>query len=327
MTLRRRHLRRTRARFEQDVPAGGGRQESGRGPGRSGGSPCVLRRTVASHAAPRTVAHPAPHRRHRRIARRPPSRTRVLRLGTADHAGTSSGAPRRGELPLLRGSDRRANRRHLQGARRQINYVNRKPIGVAGLITPWNTPFMLESWKLAPAPDRQHGRTQARRVHAAVGVAVGGHLRGGGAPHGVFNLVHGLGEDAGDALVKHPDVPLISFTGESSTGQLIFGNAAPHLKGLSMELGGKSPAVVFADADLDAAIDATIFGVFSLNGERCTAGARILVERTVLRRVRRAVRDAGETGRRRVPARPSHRSRRARAPRALRQGHAIRRDR
>src|SRR5690606_30026877 len=98
---------------------------------------------------------------------------------------------------------------------------------------------------------------------------------------GVFNLVNGLGEVAGDALVKHPDVPLISFTGESKTGELIFANAAPYLKGLSMELGGKSPAIVFADADLEAAIDATIFGVFSLNGERCTAGSRILVERAV----------------------------------------------
>ena len=93
--------------------------------------------------------------------------------------------------------------------------------------------------------------------------------------------MNGLGEDAGDALVKHPDVPLISFTGESSTGKLIFGNAAPFLKGLSMELGGKSPAIVFADADLEAAIDATIFGVFSLNGERCTAGSRILVQREI----------------------------------------------
>jgi 5-carboxymethyl-2-hydroxymuconic-semialdehyde dehydrogenase len=81
--------------------------------------------------------------------------------------------------------------------------------------------------------------------------------------------------------VKHPDVPLISFTGESRTGQIIFANAAPFLKGLSMELGGKSPAVVFADADLDAAIDSTLFGVFSLNGERCTAGSRILVQRPV----------------------------------------------
>lgn len=82
-------------------------------------------------------------------------------------------------------------------------------------------------------------------------------------------------------MVKHPDVPLIFFTGESGTGKLIFANAAPWLKGLSMELGGKSPAVVFADADLDAAIDATVFGVFSLNGERCTAGSRILVERSI----------------------------------------------
>ena len=102
-----------------------------------------------------------------------------------------------------------------------------------------------------------------------------------GLPDGVFNLVNGLGEEAGDALVKHPDVPLISFTGETTTGQTIFRNAAPNLKGLSMELGGKSPCVVFADADLDAAIDSTLFGVFSLNGERCTAGSRILVERDV----------------------------------------------
>ncbi|MBZ4288577.1 aldehyde dehydrogenase family protein, partial [Mycobacterium tuberculosis] len=86
---------------------------------------------------------------------------------------------------------------------------------------------------------------------------------------------------AGDSLVKHPDVPLISFTGESRTGQIIFGNAAPYLKGLSMELGGKSPAVVFEDADLEAAINATVFGVFSLNGERCTAGSRILVQRGI----------------------------------------------
>ena len=102
-----------------------------------------------------------------------------------------------------------------------------------------------------------------------------------GLPRGVFNLVNGLGEEAGDALVKHPGVPLISFTGETTTGQTIFANAAPNLKGLSMELGGKSPCVVFADADLDAAVDSALFGVFSLNGERCTAGSRILVERSI----------------------------------------------
>ncbi|NTW40406.1 MAG: 5-carboxymethyl-2-hydroxymuconate semialdehyde dehydrogenase, partial [Cellulomonadaceae bacterium] len=165
---------------------------------------------------------------------------------------------------------------------RQLNYVNRKPIGVAGLITPWNTPFMLESWKLGPA--LATGNTVVLKPAEFTPLSASlwaGIFEEAGVPRGVFNLVNGLGEAAGDALVKHPDVPLISFTGESRTGQLIFANAAPHLKGLSMELGGKSPAVVFADADLTAAIDATVFGVFSLNGERCTAGSRILVHRSV----------------------------------------------
>ena len=165
---------------------------------------------------------------------------------------------------------------------KQLNYVNRKPIGVAGLITPWNTPFMLESWKLGPA--LATGNTVVLKPAEFTPLSASlwaGIFEEAGVPKGVFNLVNGLGEDAGDALVKHPDVPLISFTGESRTGQLIFGNAAPYLKGLSMELGGKSPAIVFADADLDTAIDATIFGVFSLNGERCTAGSRILVQREV----------------------------------------------
>ena len=165
---------------------------------------------------------------------------------------------------------------------KQVNYVNRKPKGVAGLITPWNTPFMLESWKLAPA--LASGCTVVLKpaeftpLSASLWPEI---FREAGVPDGVFNLVNGLGEEAGDALVKHPDVQLISFTGESATGELIFANAAPTLKGLSMELGGKSPAVVFADADLDAALDSTLFGVFSLNGERCTAGSRILVERSI----------------------------------------------
>jgi 5-carboxymethyl-2-hydroxymuconic-semialdehyde dehydrogenase len=164
----------------------------------------------------------------------------------------------------------------------QLNYVNRKPIGVAGLITPWNTPFMLESWKLAPA--LATGNTVVLKpaeftpLSASLWATI---FQDAGLPDGVFNLVNGLGEEAGDALVKHPDVPLISFTGETTTGQTIFRNAAANLKGLSMELGGKSPCVVFADADLAAAIDSALFGVFSLNGERCTAGSRILVERAV----------------------------------------------
>lgn len=167
---------------------------------------------------------------------------------------------------------------------RQVNYVNRKPIGVAGQITPWNTPFMLESWKIAPA--LATGNTIVLKPAEFTPLSATlwpGIFEKAGLPAGVFNIVHGYGEEgfAGDSLVKHPDVPLISFTGESRTGQIIFGNAAPYLKGLSMELGGKSPAVVFEDADLETAIDATIFGVFSLNGERCTAGSRILVQRSI----------------------------------------------
>ncbi len=164
----------------------------------------------------------------------------------------------------------------------QLNYVHRKPVGVAGLITPWNTPFMLESWKLAPA--LASGCTVVLKPAEFTPLSASlwpGIFEAAGLPKGVFNLVNGLGEEAGDALVKHPQVPLISFTGETTTGQIIFGNSAKNLKGLSMELGGKSPAIVFADANLEAAIDSTLFGVFSLNGERCTAGSRIVVERSI----------------------------------------------
>ena len=164
----------------------------------------------------------------------------------------------------------------------QLNYVVRKPVGVAGLITPWNTPFMLESWKLAPAlaagcpvvlKPAEWSPLSASLLPEIVEEAE--------LPEGVFNLVHGIGEEAGAALVAHPDVPLISFTGETTTGKIIMRSSAEHLKGLSMELGGKSPVVVFADADVEAALDGAIFGVFSLNGERCTAGSRILVERAL----------------------------------------------
>src|SRR5690625_4103842 len=134
---------------------------------------------------------------------------------------------------------------------RQINYVNRKPIGVAGLITPWNTPFMLESWKLGPA--LATGNTVVLKPAEFTPLSASlwpGLLEEAGLPTGVFNMVHGYDEEgyAGDSLVKHPDVPLISFTGESKTGQIIMENAAPYLKGLSMELGGKSPAVILVDA-------------------------------------------------------------------------------
>ncbi|MFD9949089.1 5-carboxymethyl-2-hydroxymuconate semialdehyde dehydrogenase [Nonomuraea sp. NPDC059022] len=164
----------------------------------------------------------------------------------------------------------------------QLNYVLRKPAGVAGLITPWNTPFMLETWKLAPA--------LAAGCPVVLKPAEWSPLSAGllpdimeeaGLPPGVFNLVHGIGEEAGAALVAHPDVPVISFTGESATGQAIMRNAAGALKTLSMELGGKSPLIVFDDADLERALDAAVFGVFSLNGERCTASSRVLAHASI----------------------------------------------
>jgi 5-carboxymethyl-2-hydroxymuconic-semialdehyde dehydrogenase len=141
---------------------------------------------------------------------------------------------------------------------------------------------MLESWKLAPA--LAAGCTVVLKpaewtpLSASLLPEI---MAEAGLPDGVFNLVHGIGEVAGAALVAHPGVPRISFTGETSTGRTIMAAAASHLKGLSMELGGKSPCVIFADADLDQAVDSALFGVFSLNGERCTAGSRILAERAV----------------------------------------------
>jgi 5-carboxymethyl-2-hydroxymuconic-semialdehyde dehydrogenase len=159
-----------------------------------------------------------------------------------------------------------------------LNYTVRRPVGVAGLITPWNTPFMLETWKVAPC--LAAGNTCVMKpskwsplsAHLLAEVMQEADL-----PPGVFNLVQGSGEAAGTPLVEHPDVQLISFTGSTETGRDIVGRGAATLKRFSMELGGKSPVVVFADADLDRALDAAIFGVFSLNGERCTAGSRLLL--------------------------------------------------
>jgi 5-carboxymethyl-2-hydroxymuconic-semialdehyde dehydrogenase len=141
---------------------------------------------------------------------------------------------------------------------------------------------MLETWKLAPA--LASGCTVVLKpaewtpLSASLLPEI---MTEAGLPDGAFNLVHGIGEVAGAALVAHPGVPRISFTGETGTGRTIMAAAAPHLKGLSMELGGKSPCLIFADADLDRAVDSALFGVFSLNGERCTAGSRILAERPI----------------------------------------------
>ncbi|MCY0865581.1 MAG: 5-carboxymethyl-2-hydroxymuconate semialdehyde dehydrogenase [Sulfobacillus sp.] len=172
------------------------------------------------------------------------------------------------------------------------NYAMRQPVGVAGLITPWNTPLMLETWKIAPClaagdtailkPAEWSPLTADRLARI---------IQAADLPPGVFNVVHGLGEAAGAGLVSHPQVPLISFTGETTTGQEIMRNGAAHLKRFSMELGGKSPVIVFEDADLERALDATLFGMFTLNGERCTAGSRLLVQETIAEEFTRRLAD------------------------------------
>jgi len=163
-----------------------------------------------------------------------------------------------------------------------INYTIHKPVGVAGLITPWNAPFMLETWKIAPAlatgntvvlKPAEWSPLSANKLAEIIDKA--------GLPKGVFNIVHGFGETAGASLVQHPDVKLISFTGETKTGSEIMKNGADTLKRFSMELGGKSPIIVFPDADLDRALDAAIWGVFSFNGERCTANSRLYIHESI----------------------------------------------
>ena len=163
-----------------------------------------------------------------------------------------------------------------------MNYTVRHPVGVAGLITPWNTPFMLETWKVAPClaagntcvlKPAEWAPLSANKLAEIIGEAE--------LPPGVFNLVHGFGETAGAALVAHPEVQLISFTGETTTGQEIMRNGATTLKRFSMELGGKSPNIVFEDANLERAIDGAMYQAFSLNGERCTAGSRLLIQQSI----------------------------------------------
>lgn len=163
-----------------------------------------------------------------------------------------------------------------------INYTIHKPIGVAGLITPWNAPFMLETWKIAPAlatgntvvlKPGEWSPVTANRLAEIIDKAE--------LPKGVFNVVHGFGETAGASLVAHPNVQLISFTGETTTGSEIIKNGADTLKRVSAELGGKSPIIVFDDADFDRALDACTWGIFSFNGERCTANSRLFVQESI----------------------------------------------
>jgi 5-carboxymethyl-2-hydroxymuconic-semialdehyde dehydrogenase len=161
-----------------------------------------------------------------------------------------------------------------------LNYTLFHPVGVCALVSPWNVPFMTATWKTAPC--LAFGNTAVLKMSelSPMSAARLGELAlEAGVPPGVLNIVHGTGKDAGEPLCSHPDVRAISFTGSTVTGNRIVQSAG--LKKFSMELGGKSPFVIFEDANLDRAMDAAVFMIFSNNGERCTAGSRILVQESI----------------------------------------------
>jgi 5-carboxymethyl-2-hydroxymuconic-semialdehyde dehydrogenase len=160
-----------------------------------------------------------------------------------------------------------------------MNYSVRYPIGPVGIITPWNTPFMLSTWKIAPAlaagctvvhKPAELSPVTAQILHELALEA--------GIPAGVMNMVNGFGETAGKSLTEHEHIKAVAFVGETTTGSHIMRQGADTLKRVHFELGGKNPVIVFADADLERALDAAIFMKYSLNGERCTSSSRLLVE-------------------------------------------------
>ena len=164
----------------------------------------------------------------------------------------------------------------------QLNVTNRVPLGPVGIITPWNTPFMLSTWKIAPALacgcTVVHKPAEFSPLTARLLVEIAEEA---GLPAGVWNMVNGMGEVAGKALTEHPAIRAIGFVGESRTGSMIMKQASDTLKRVHFELGGKNPVVVFEDADLERAADAAVFMIYSLNGERCTSSSRLLVQRSI----------------------------------------------
>jgi aldehyde dehydrogenase (NAD+) len=163
-----------------------------------------------------------------------------------------------------------------------LNYTLREPLGVCGIITPWNFPLLMVAWKLAPA--LACGNTAVVKIAEETpltGLRLGELCLEAGFPKGVVNVIPGFGQTAGRALVAHPDVDKISFTGSTPVGKEIVRTSADTLKKVSLELGGKSPNIVFADSDLEAAAKGAFNGIFYGKGEVCNAGSRLFVEKSV----------------------------------------------
>jgi aminomuconate-semialdehyde/2-hydroxymuconate-6-semialdehyde dehydrogenase len=170
---------------------------------------------------------------------------------------------------------------HITGTE-AINYTARTPIGVAGCISPWNLPLYLFTWKIAPA--LAAGCTVVAKPSELTPMTAFLFSKlciEAGLPNGVLNIIHGLGGKAGQAIIEHPEVTAISFTGGTVTGKKIASTAAPMFKKLSLELGGKNPNIIFADCDFDQAVSTSIQSSFSNQGEICLCGSRIFVERSI----------------------------------------------
>jgi len=170
-----------------------------------------------------------------------------------------------------------------------LNYTLRHPIGVAGCISPWNLPLYLFTWKIAPA--LASGNTVVAKpseITPMTAYLLSRICDEVGFPKGVLNIVHGLGGKVGAAITAHPEVPMISFTGGTSTGAEIARVAAPMFKKLSLELGGKNPNIIFDDCDLEAAVDTSLNSSFSNQGQICLCGSRIYVQRGIYERFKSA---------------------------------------
>jgi aminomuconate-semialdehyde/2-hydroxymuconate-6-semialdehyde dehydrogenase len=166
-----------------------------------------------------------------------------------------------------------------------INYTIRQPIGVVGCISPWNLPLYLFSWKIAPAlASGNCVVAKPSEITPMTAFLLSQICIDAGLPAGVLNIVHGLGGKTGQAIVEHPEVKAISFTGGTSTGERIAAVAAPKFKKLSLELGGKNPSIIFADCDYDKMLNTTVRSSFANQGQICLCSSRIFVERSIYER-------------------------------------------
>ncbi|HBS19214.1 MAG TPA: 2-hydroxymuconic semialdehyde dehydrogenase [Flavobacteriales bacterium] len=171
-----------------------------------------------------------------------------------------------------------------------INYTLRKPLGVVACISPWNLPLYLFTWKVAPALAAGNCVVaKPSELTPVTAYLLSTWVKEAGFPDGVFNVLHGLGPEVGEAMVTHPDIAAVSFTGGTTTGARIAGHVAPKFKKMSLELGGKNPAIIFEDADFEDALRTTLRSSFANQGQICLCGSRILIQRPIYDKFKEAL--------------------------------------